>query len=450
MRKNIGSVIILGILIIACIWQTAMLWLGNMSSHDLFNQSATSYEGSLLYPKEIWGNVNRNIYKIEEDNDQDSMRFKLLYELFSAIKKKHLVIEEETKISYVELLSSTTGMIYEYGTYLSLDEIVGQTLETNNNQTKPITIKTLYVDLSESNGNKASVYLIDKHSKVVQKLTIYNPFTYHNKAITYFEEAKISLNIKTYQASLLSPNDSEFFEGNVFYPINNKGFPIFYNEIRLLPLVADLEDEVLMNYVNDLLKHSNSQTKTILKDGATFSNNLNLSVKYSKVGTLEFKKTFNGETTKTTAVEKIGKITHFIKTSQAIPQSLKKGLYLEAIKEDQMTGESYYLFGYQYDNFDVRLSDEVKNQLGISAFLELRIKDSDITSGKWVMLEAVPNHVMNSNFYEFTKESNEAIDEIMEIEGKLPGRNFKLKDLQCVYWVSDMDKSVGLEWVGTL
>ena len=443
---------ILSVLIIVCIWQTITLWLGDMSGHNFFGSHAVNYEINYLYPKEIWSNISGSIYKIEGNNDEAEMRYRLLSELFKGLTKENLTIELSPKISYAELLSSTSGIIYEYGTTLTIEEMMGQSLKVANSKYNSIKIKDLYIDMSENDRYKTYVYLIDESSNVSQKITLNHSLDYHNEATRYYQNVEQTGGMKTYQASVLSPNDSEMFKGNIFYPLNNQGVPIYYKELVLKPIIEDISSETLENYVNDLFRNPAYKTETPVQNGVTFSDNLNVSVIYNRVGTLEFKRTPINDTEKSSASERISKISTFIKESKAIPDFLKKGLYLAEIKTDDQTGETSYLFGYQYHNFEVVLSDKVKEELGINAFLELTIKNSEVTRGKWVMLEPVSescsNLGLNVNVKAFQEESNEAISEMLEQVEIEEGSTFELEGLECAYIIKDIGKVMEFDWVG--
>ena len=88
MKKHIGRMMILSVLIMVCIWQTITLWLGDMSGHNFFGADTVNHESSYIYPKEVWSNISGSIYKIEGSNDEADMRYRLLYELFGELKKK--------------------------------------------------------------------------------------------------------------------------------------------------------------------------------------------------------------------------------------------------------------------------------------------------------------------------------------------------------------------------
>ena len=451
MKRHMIRLMILGVLIIACIGQTITLWLGDMSSHHFFGEKSTSYEVGTLYPKQIWSNINGSIYRIEGSNDEAEMRYKLLYELLAQLRKEHFSIETSPRVSYAELLASTPGVIYEYGAPLTLEEIIGQTLKGAGIKDSNIKIKNLYVEMSSSGRYKIEVYLIDEKSQVRQKITLNKALEYHEEAIAYYKNMEQVGLVKTYQASILSPNDREIFKSNIFYPLNNQGIPISYRKVTLKPIIQKDHKEQLENYVNDLFKNPAYKVETPVENGMTFSDNLNVSVLYDEIGTLEFKKTLIGEGERSSALEKINVVTSFIKESHAIPESLKKGLYLSEVRVSQETGETSYLFGYQYHNFEVVLSEAAKKELGVKAFLELAVKSNQITRGKWVMLELVPQvsfgREQEVRLGSFTKESNEAISELLEaIEAKEVA--FELEDLECGYQINTLQDSVAFEWIG--
>ena len=452
MKKHMIRLMILSVLIIVCIGQTITLWLGDMSGHHFFAEKSTSYETSTLYPKEIWSNINGSIYKIEGANDEADMRYKLLSELVGQLRKAHFSIESTTKVSYANLLASTPGLIYEYGTALTLEEIIGQSIKTKGNKTPSIKIQDLYVDMSSSERSRLEVYLIDEIGNVRQKITLNKGLEHHEEAMNYYKNIEQIGEIKTYQASLLSPNDREIFKRNIFYPLNNQGVPLSYRKIRLKPLIQKEHREQLENYVNDLFKNPAYKIETPVANGVTFSDNLNVSVFYDEVGTLEFKKALVSEEEKSSKLENINLVSHFIKNSKAIPEFLKKGLYLKEVRTSGGGGETSYLFGYQYHNYEVVLSEPIKEKLGLETFLELAVKNGQITRGKWMMLEPVPQKGFGKDqtpqLGTFKKESNEAISDLLEKLDVKEG-TFELEDLECAYIIEDLKEVLAFDWVGT-
>ena len=330
--------------------------------------------------------------------------------------------------------------------------MMGQSIAVANNKYSSIKVSDLYIDMSERDRYKVHVYFIDDSSNVSQKMTINKLLEHHNEAIEYYRNVEQIGGIKTYQASILSPNDSEMFKGNIFYPLNNQGTPINYKELVLSPIIETTNSKELENYVNDLFKNPAYKTEIHIENGVTFSDNLSASVIYNNVGTLEFKKTLINDVGKSSSLEKMSKINTFIKESKAIPNFLKKGLYLSEIRTDEQTKETSYLFGYQYNNFNMILSDQAKEELEVNAFLELSIKNSEITRGKWVMLEPVsvihPDLSETTNVGIFQEESNEAISDILEQVAIEEGNPFELEDLECTYIIEDIRKGIKFDWVG--
>ena len=103
---------------------------------------------------------------------------------------------------------------------------------------------------------------------------------------------------------------------------------------------------------------------------------------------------------------------------------------------------------------DVVLSEQAKEELGVSAFLELAIKNSEIIRGKWVMLEPVsrsypnPNANLNLNVNAFQKESTDAISDILEQVEIEEDSTFELEDLECAYIIGDIREAMQFGWVG--
>jgi len=441
MNQNIARLMVLSILVVLCIWQTVTLWLGDMSGHNFLSTSTVSYKSSYVQAKQTWSNIGGNIYKIISDGEQEE----LLSEIVAALKKENLDIESSPKEQYAKLLFASKGMIYEFGTALSLEEIMGTNLNVRTKKYTAIKIKEIYVELDESNEYKAYVYLIDEEAKIRQKITINTQLKSVTGVVNLYANEVSGINSKLYQSSLGNINDSEFFVGHAFYPLMNANAPVVGKIFCFKPIISDIKDNELENYVNNLFRNPSNKTTNKVKDGIVFSDNLNISVKYHEMGTLEFKKTFIHDESKLSDIEKLNKINAFIEESEAIPQVLKRGLYLQDVETDQETKETYYRFGYRYiDGEVVLLSEMVKRKLGINAFLELGIKNSEITSGKWLMVE--PEFTQEE--VQITMESTEAIGKIYEESGLLEVEAFQLSGLECAYIVQDIERSVAFKWVG--
>ena len=430
MRSNSIRLMILGALIVLCVWQTGVLWLGDMSGHIFFTDSMTSYVSSYVHPKQVWCNIqgniksginnssNAGIYKLESEKED------LVNELIKELRKSKLIIEQSPKETYRSLLNGSQGIIYEFATELTIDEIIGQDLDTRINKYKPVKIKEIFVDLSLVDAYKTYVYLIDKEAKVRQKITLNYQLNSAIEMVNLYADKENVSDHLVYQASINSISDSNFMVGNAFYPRMGSDMVIEGKNIQLRPIIEDLESKELENYVNYLFKTPSNKTQHLTETGIAFSDNLNISVKYNNIGTLEFQKTLLNDEGKLSDVERMNQINTFIEQNGAIPEFLKKGLYLEGISENAKTGETIYQFGYRYeDGHIVVLGAKAKAQLGMNAFLELGIKNSEVTSGKWVMLQpyevGIPKRI--------TMSSSEAINAIYENSGLMTLDEFKDK-----------------------
>lgn len=431
---------VLGILIMLCIWQTVTLWLGDMSGLNFFEENVNTYEECYVRPKQIWTNINGSIYKIESSTEKEQM----LRELVAELRKDNISIELSPKENYAQILNSTKGMVYEYGLQLTVDEIIGQALRAHSNKYASKHIQEMYVDLSEIQAYKAYVYLVDEKANILQKITLNSELKSEKSMISVYTLEENVEGQKSYQASILSANDSSVFEGNTFYPLQNTSIPIAVNNFILKPVITDTEGNALENYVNSLFKNPSYKMQSVVEGGIAYSDNLNVSVKYNLVGTLEFKRTLLDDIEKMTEIERISKAAMFTQKSQAIPEQLRKGLYLKKRIVDQETKEICYQYGYCYDNYEVLLSDEVKAALKINDFLELRIKNGEITGGKWIMMQPVKGNTQSV----IRIDSNEAIESIYENSGLLEEGLFLLQDLECAYFIDDLHKESELEWFG--
>lgn len=441
MKQNIARLVILGALIGLCLGQTIRLWLGDVSGHNFFAPEVISDELSYTEPKQIWCNVSSKIYKIISSSEKED----LIQELMSGLRQSHLKIEKVSKEDYTKLLYSTQGILYEYGKSLSIGEIIGQTISIAGEKYTDKEVKEIYIDLSQGEASKTYIYLIDEKNQIKDKFSINSSLRSGLEVVNLYKENEQGHNV--YQASLTNNNMADWFERNVFYPIIDEKNPLTGKVFKFTPVIENEDGVSLENYVNELFKNPSYKTKSKLLNGdIAFSDNLSISVIYRKQGILEFERTVLNDVDKLTSVERLNKINYFIKTSGAIPEKLKKGLYLQESLYNEKTGEHCYRFGFRYENGEsVYLSEGAKSELGIAAFLELKIKNSEITSGKWLM--QIPENVEEEQTITMTSlEAYEAIYKKAEVHER---DEFLLEDLECAYVISNINQIADFNWVGT-
>lgn len=443
MKNNFIRLGILGTLIILCIWQTTLLWLGDTSSHNFLNNNVAEI---VTQPKEIWVNKNGLAYKIDGDND--GSRLGLIAELSNEIKKGQYVLVAEDKYTYAQLLTRQ-GFVYEYGASLSIDEIFGFAVNKESNRKELDKVSELFIDISEGDSYRSYIYFINDKQEVIQKMTLEARLELHNRTVAHYNDENKIEGIKTYQASLLHIDYSKAFLENVFYPLNNHNMPITYKELSLQPIITGEteEDQVasLEAYVNSFFKNPLYKEWTVTTDGIVFSDSLNMNVRYSNTGVMEFKKLITGDVVKVSSLEKLNKVNSFITTSPAIPSQLKKGLYLKTVLENKETEETIYQFGYRYEGFEVLLTDDAKEQLKIGEFLELAVKGNEVVRGSWLMLELVDKGIVG--YRELTKEGKVAIEDTKQLCDISDLEANPLGYLECAYIIGDIESELEFDWV---
>ncbi len=442
MRNNFIRLGILGTLIILCIWQTTLLWLGDTSSHNFLGNNSSEI---VIQPKEIWVNKNGLAYKIDGDND--GSRLGLIAELSNEIKKGQYVLVAEDKYTYAQLLARQ-GFVYEYGASLSIDEIFGFAVNKGSNRRELDKVSELFIDISEGDSYRSYIYFINDKQEVIQKMALEARLELHNRTVAHYSDENKIEGIKTYQASLLHIDYSKAFLENVFYPLNNHNMPITYKELSLQPIITgETEEEQvdsLEEYVNSFFKNPLYKEWTATTDGIVFSDSLNMNVRYSNTGVMEFKKLITGDVVKVSSLEKLNKINSFITTSPAIPSQLKKGLYLKAVLENKETEETIYQFGYRYEGFEVLLTDDAKEQLKIGEVLELAVKGNEVVRGSWLMLELVDKGIVG--YGELSKEGKVAIEDTKQLCDISDLEANPLGYLECAYIIGDIEDELAFDW----
>ena len=433
MKKNIVRLVVLGALILLCIGQTIVLWLGNISSHNFFETMGQgTYEQYYVYPKQLWA-FHKYAYNIGGTNgDEGTRRTKLVMELTDELKRENIQISSDIKVDYADLLSKD-GLIYEYGMPLSLNEIAGKEFRVNNKEINT-KVKNIFVDLSASDNYKTYIYLIEDDDNISYMLTLNNKLNTHVDTLNYFARETSNIVGKYYRASIFDNYDNEYFSSNVFYPLNNTDQPIEYKEITFNPVVIEGDKSRLENMINCLFTNPLYKKSKVDENGdIVFYDNLNMSVRYEKRGVLEFRKSTSESGDRLSAAQRMNKVYTFIETTEAIPEELKGGLYLHNIKKDQMTGETSYYFGYEYDNYDVVLAEKIKEEMEIDDFLVLTIKNNEIIRGRWLML--VPRN-FNDSIQNFDVEYNDFKNANVDVLGTA---NVEFDDLECAYTFESLD-----------
>lgn len=436
MRKTILKIIILGSLIVGCIWQTTILWLGDLSSHNFLQQSANMHH-IIVEPKAIWVNKGTLAYNIQEVV-QNEYETRLTDELVGQLERQKIKLEIEEKLSFDDVFSKQ-GIIYEYGTYLTLDEIMGMEVmkETSN-----IEINNILVDLGGYNEHKTYLYLIGKEDRPIYKVTLPSKLETHYRIL---QNTNLDNNKIKYQPSVTWIK-KEYIKGNIFLPIISKSEPMIYD---LITITNNVEQDTLeatknrlFNYVNGFFTNPLVKEVEDAEDGSIiYREGQKTSVRYSPSGVLEFSIASATEANHLSKLEKMRVVNTFINECKAIPKTIKQGLYLSRIIEEKSKGETIYQFSYQYDGMQVFLTDQFKEALGINAMLELVVKNNQIVKGKWPLLEIGIDTEHAQQKGELTKDFKSVIDELYSGEA--------ISELRCAYIIDSIDKPITFNWIIT-
>lgn len=435
MRKTILKITILGMLIVGCIWQTTILWLGDLSSHNFLQQTETMHH-IIVEPRAIWVNLGTLAYNIQEVKSEYETR--LTDELIGQIEREKIKLEVEENLSFDDVFSKQ-GIIYEYGTYLTLGEIMGMEV---TKAAENIYINNILVDLGDYNEHKTYLYLIGKESDPIYKVTLSSKLEAHYKIL---QKANLDTNEIKYQPSVTWIK-KEYIKGNVFLPIISQSEPMIYEPLVLTNNVqqdtVEATKNKLFTYVNGFFANPLVKQVESAEDGSIiYREGQKTNVRYNPAGTLEFSIATATEADHLSKVEKMVAINTFIEECQGIPKSIKQGLYLSNIIQQKGKGETIYQFGYQYEGMNVLLTEQFKEELGINAMLELVIKNNQIVRGKWPLLEIEVDSERAQEKGELTKDFKSVIDDVYEEQ--------ELDDLRCSYIINSINEPITFNWVMT-
>lgn len=441
MIKNIIKVAGLAMLIVLCIGQMSILWLGDMSGHNFLGENITMHNKILVQPKTMWVNTGKLAYKVEERQREYNV---LLEEFINLITshKKNIHIEKLATMTYEELLAKQ-GILYEYGLSLDIKKLVGISLSKVEDA---VLVEQVFIDMSVYNDYMTHLYFITADLQNIYKVVIYNRLEAHQKMVQTFNNPEVTRSLIGYQPSITS-NMKQYIKGNSFLALNIGDTPIEYEVLSISNPIQTKEKgeriQLLEPYVNTFFANPLLKEVTPIEDGSIiFSENMGAIVKYDPVGTLEFNITSSVQETKLTDIERLTKVIEFIGSCRGIPDFLKEGLYLSqvVIEKDVYT----YQFDYKYKGFGFHLTDAIKQTLGLEHILELSISNGKIFRGKWSILdiEANPEGIIKK---QVRKKFDEIIDSVYE---QHKDSNFgKIDFVQCRYILDRIEGELGFDWI---
>ncbi|MHC1749610.1 MAG: hypothetical protein AB9856_15165 [Cellulosilyticaceae bacterium] len=446
MSKNIIKTIVLGMLIITCIVQTAILWLGGVSSHNFLAKETNM--AMPLSPEAIWINTVTFAYPISEHKREYD---KLVMELsnFITSDKNNLKLSYRENLGFKEILSQP-GIIYEYNIPVSLEEIAGTSI-ANTEQVKNLAIKSIAMIVSASNtSKKVELYLLEASENRVYKTEVYGDTESVVRIQEAFTKEEITRNVLSYQASVFTKL-SEYIDGNVFLGIYSKDRPLEYNILRAYnPIETTPEDKIekLEGYVNSLF--ANPLTKEIEEKengSVVFTEYRKGVVTYKPSGVMEY---VNFNTTSSTPgmtrAEGYRQAISFIENTDAISQKTKTNLYLSKITRNN--DQYIYCFDLHYKGFKINMTDKFKKQLEVSSAVEVSVKNNQVAKAKWLILDIGPSY--NGTEYSVGRLEEGYVDPIDALieQRILYSHNpySKLDDMECVYLMDKVGENIKMQW----
>jgi hypothetical protein len=444
MRQNIIRIAMLLVLVVLCMWQIVILWLGDMSGHNFLEKTDAAHNIILVQPKSMWVNVGKLAYKIDETKREYGA---LIDELGGLVKDgaKSATLQEHIDLGYEDVLTMP-GILYEYDLAIGIKDLMGSVLEDLETD---IMIDQVFVDMSLYNDHKTNLYLISEDTKNIDRVTIYNRLEAHQKMITRFNNPEVTRSLIGYQPTVTS-NKKQYIKSDGFYPLNTKDTPIAYEVLQVTNPIeqgtGEKRLEALEGYVNSFFANPLLKTVSEGEDGSiVFSENIKAVVKYDPSGTLEFSMTSVSQQSKLTGAERLKMVMDFIETCSGIPGFLKEGMYLSGIvSQDE---EYVYQFNYKHKGFGVHLTNQVKQQLGLSHILQISIRNNQVVGGKWSILDIDTHTETGVLKDQVVRGFDEIVDTMYERYIAEGYQDRPLDVVQCRYIMDTLEGSVKLNWV---
>lgn len=444
MIKNVFKAIILGLFIVLCIWQTGILWLGNVSSHNFL--PIAKKVGYFALPEGIWV-VKTGSYTLAFPINETKNEYKRLVEELAITIEEGIKSTQLTKASdttYSKLLSGN-GILFDYAVPVSLDQIAG--VDLTPQQTTGM-IDTVFVDMVDSGADFLHIYFIDSDNQLFYKGEFYGKFEFFTRIKDIYSNEEATANIFKYQPGATSGiKDYIKEEKTYFLPAISMKTPLLYTVLTSHnPLEETAEEErlsKLKEYVNPFFLNPfivNIEHKS--NGDIVFADNISLIVKYSPSGTMEYKNTSSNEEGQLyTAPKSFNKAMQFIMETKSIPQYIKDGMYLSDVVQND--NDFTFYFETRYDGYKIEMREALKNRLGVKAFVEVNVSNGIVNRAKWVILDVEPKDVYEVQF--LTDNYQEPVEKMLssrQVQDRL-----LLDDLRCVYAMNAVNRDIHVNWM---
>lgn len=441
MIKNIVKAIILGLLIVLCIWQTGILWLGNVSSHNFLH--ASEKRGYYAQPRGIWVNAGSNYTLALPVKETKREYQRLMEELAVTLKEgfKSSAPQLVSDVDYSKLLS-INGILFEYGCHMPLDQIAGINLQLSQDMGM---IDTVFVDIVDSIGDTLHVYFINSKEQLFYRLELYGNFEFFKRIKDTYSNEEATKNLLKYQPGVASGIKSYIKDGkNFFLPSVSEKTPLIYKVLTSSnPVEGMVEEErlsKLKEYINPFFLNPFITNIEYKNNGdIVFADNMSTIIKYSPVGVLEYRNTSSNEgPQKYTVTESFNQAMTFIMNAKGIPEYIKEGMYLSCTRQDD--GMFTFYFDIRYDGYKIELRQAFKNELEMTHFLEVSVNNGVVSRAKWIILDIAPKEIYEEG--RITEGYQEITDKMLVSRQD----RLLLDDLQCVYVMNATGRDMHINW----
>lgn len=444
MNKNTLKTILLGLLIITSIIQTALLWLGNAPSHTFLESTAN--QAAPILPESIWRNKGDPFtvaYRIENESSE---YYRFVTELSSMLAKysKRAKMLEQGPLHW-ETLLGMQGVLYEYTIPVSLDELAVTPLGID----EVGFIDKVFLYLEDATGTKIQLYLINEPDNICYRMELTGEFGDLLKIYKAFNIEDAGSQLTKYQPSSKASNIKPYIKGNVFLPLTSKREPLYYDVIRLINPIerySEYKQLILDKYTSQFFKKPILKEAEYRADGsAVFTESMKSIVMYRPIGTLEYINLDVSRSDKLMSMlEGYNIAMQILENMDSIPEPIKKNLYLSQIVQSDR--EYTFYFDLNYEGYKIVMSPQIQAEMGLQHMAELTVKDGQFIAGKWCIrnLEVIQSEAHNARQKIITGYS----EPINKMYGEIPeGVNGPLlQDVELVYPLENLEEPLEMQW----
>lgn len=424
-------------LVITAVYQTGMLWLEDTTSHNFFytvfntltsGNRVGSNGVSIINPEKIVvGYGNKKFSVIYPKNDYST----IIGSSNSVIKEiiAHGEYVETVAIDWKEYLDSK-AMVYDFSFSVAATEYVKGYKEKGNLITSRVkAFNYIVVAPSRTDSEWANVYFIDSSSGEAYKFGIVKS---QQGANLYSEIEKFQQNNKDLVYVSTSQSGFYLFKEDVFVPQWSGKF-LYAPLIKTNPYetngqvnISDLGSNI-DSFFTDFGSKMGSQD--VVNNVYMFSDETTV-VKYYPMGVLEYYN-YNSYDTKSeqTLASAYNACINFMKKDNA----LLTDVYLSDVKIES-EGLIFY-FDYTVNDLSINISDDVKEQMGITHAIEVVVGNDAVKKYK--------KYVYNFNE---SDQKNESVDtDFLSALGVVTETIVQVNDIELGYMVDEND-FIGLKW----